>query len=423
MSDYRNDAAWARAEDQDDPLARYRDAFSIPRTDDGREVHYFTGNSLGLMPKATRAAVERELDDWAGLGVDGHFRAKHPWYPYHEAFLDTGARLVGAERGEVVMMNTLTVNLHLMMVSFYRPTRERYKIVIEDPAFPSDTYAVRSQLEFHGIDPDDGLVTIQPRDGEHHFRVEDIEALLHEHRDSIALVMLGGVNFLNGQLLPLERIVHAAKACGAKIGYDLAHAAGNVPLRLHDWGVDFAVWCSYKYLNSGPGAVGGCFVHHDAAKDPSLKRFAGWWGNDPTTRFKMHLIPRFEPHGTAEAWQLSNPPILAMAPIRTSLEIFDEVGMARLREKSLRLTGYLEFLLGEHGRDRFEVITPADPAERGCQLSVLVHDRPRERFQALERAGVVADFREPNVIRVAPVPLYNTFHDVWAFADAIARTD
>lgn len=417
--EFRDDLEYAAALDAADPLTAYRERFVIPTASSGEPVHYFTGNSLGLMPKRARDIVEGELDDWARHGVEGHHRAERPWYPYHENFRETGARLVGANPHEVVMMNTLTTNLHLMMVSFFQPTAERYKILIEYPAFPSDVYAVKSQLAFHDIDPSDGLIEIRPREGEHTIREEDIEAVLEREGDAIALVMIGGVNFFTGQFFDLERITRAAKARGCRVGFDLAHTAGNVPLRLHDWGVDFAVWCSYKYLNSGPGAVAGCFVHEANGNDPTLKRFAGWWGNDPATRFQMHLIPDFVPHGGAEAWQLSNPSVLAMAPLIASLEIFDEVGMEQLRAKSERLTAYLAFLLDGADAGVFEVITPSDPAARGAQLSILVHDRPKERFAALEARGVVADFREPNVIRVAPAPLYNTFSDVWALADAI----
>lgn len=419
MTDYRADAAFAAEMDRADPLAGYRERFAIPTAPSGDPVHYFTGNSLGLMPKAAAAAVTSELEDWAEHAVEGHFRARSPWYRYHEQFAEAGARLVGARPGEVVMMNTLTVNLHLMMVSFYRPTRRRAKILIESPAFPSDTYAVKSQLAFHGIDPAEGLLEARPREGEHTIRTEDLEALIHEQGDTIALVMLGGVNFFTGQRFDLARITAAAKARGCVVGFDLAHAAGNVPLRLHDDGADFAVWCNYKYLNSGPGAVGGCFVHESHGDDATLPRFAGWWGNDPDTRFKMQLIPDFVPFGVAEGWQLSNPPILAMAPIRASLAIFDELGMPALRAKSERLTGYFAYLMEGHPSEAFEVITPREPEARGCQLSILVHDRPRERFAALEKAGVIADFREPNVIRVAPVPLYNTFHDVYRFVEIL----
>ncbi|NNF44254.1 MAG: kynureninase, partial [Phycisphaerales bacterium] len=343
------------------------------------------------------------------------------WYSYHEVFREAGARLVGARPGEVVMMNSLTVNLHLMMVSFYRPTATRYRILTDWPAFPSDLYAFKTHLKTRGIDPDDAFVTVRPRDGEHVLRTEDLEDAIAEQGDALALVMTNGVNFFTGQRHDLRRITAAAHAVGANAGFDLAHAAGNVPLELHDWNVDFACWCSYKYLNAGPGAVAGCFVHQRHARDQTIPRFGGWWGNDPDTRFQMHLRPDFEPAPTADGWQLSNPPIMAMAPLRASLRLFDEVGMPALRAKSKELTGYLRRLIevGNAESAAFEIITPADPQEQGAQLSILVHDRPVRRFQALTEAGVVCDFREPNVVRVAPVPLYNSYHDVWRFAEIL----
>jgi len=419
MTDFQPDLAFAARLDREDPLRAFRDRFHIPVGPAGRPVRYFCGNSLGLMPRDTASFVNRELEDWATHAVEGHFRARTPWYRYHEHFREAGARLVGARPHEVVMMNSLTVNLHLMMVTFFRPHRERFKILIEDPAFPSDLYAVKSQLAVHGIDPAEGLVQVRPREGEATLRTEDIEAVLDEAGERIALVMIGGVNFFTGQRFDLARITAAARDRGCRVGYDLAHAAGNVPLKLHDWDVDFAVWCNYKYLNAGPGAVAGCFVHERNTKDLDLPRFAGWWGNDPDTRFQMQLLPEFVPVPSADGWQLSNPPILGLAPLHASLALFDEAGMPALRAKSERLTGYLEFLLDRHPTDAFEVITPREAAARGCQLSILVHDRPKERFEALARSGVVADFREPNVIRVAPVPLYNTFEDVRHFVSVL----
>ena len=419
--DFRPDEFYAARLDSDDPLRGYRERFHIPCRADGEPVIYFCGQSLGLQPTSVRALVENELDDWAKLAVDAHFKGDSSWYPYHELFRESGARLVGAEPGEVVMMNSLTVNLHLMMVSFYRPTAERHKILIEYPAFPSDTYAVKSQLQYHGYDPQEALLTLKPREGEHTIRLEDLESMLDEQGDQIALVMLAGVNFFTGQLLDMQRITALAHKHGCRVGFDLAHAAGNVPLQLHDWEVDFAVWCSYKYVNSGPGAVGGCFVHRNHGSNIDLPRFAGWWGNDPQKRFLMHLLPDFEPVGGAEGWQISNPPILSMAPLRASLDLFDEAGMPALRAKSQALTGYLQYLLDRLPGEQFEVITPREPEARGCQLSILLHDRPKEHHRALEDAGVVCDFREPNVVRVAPVPLYNTFHDVWRFVEALAK--
>ena len=421
-SHFRTDEACARRLDEADPLASLRDEFHIPSDKNGQPVAYLSGNSLGLQPKAARELIEQELDDWASLAGDAHFDAKTPWYSYHEVFRDRGARLVGANPGEVVMMNSLTVNLHLMMVSFYRPTSERHKILVEYPSFPSDTYAVKSQVAHHGYDPADAIITVTPRDGEHVIREEDIEELLERRGGEIALVMLAGVNFFTGQLIDMARVSRAAKRQGCVVGFDLAHAAGNVPMHLHKWGVDFAVWCSYKYLNAGPGAIGGCFVHESHGADLDFPRFAGWWGNEPDKRFLMHLLPDFVPRAGADGWQISNPPILAMAPLRASLELCDRVGMDALREKSLHLIAYMGFLLDERIGDGVEVITPSDPAARGCQWSLLMRERPKERLAALQQAGVVCDFREPNVIRLAPVPMYNSFHDVWRFVEALAGT-
>ena len=411
------DEAFALQLDRDDPLRAFRDRFHIPTDASGKPLIYFVGNSLGLMPKTTRAAVEQELDDWARLGVDGHLEGRTPWYSYHENLREPAARLVGARPNEVVCMNSLTVNLHLMMASFYRPTKSRFKILMEEPAFPSDTYAVKSQMAQHGFDPREGLVLARPREGEFAVRAEDIDTLLEREGEQIALVLFAGVNFFTGQFFDIERITAAAHALGCKVGIDLAHAVGNVPLALHDSNVDFAVWCSYKYLNSGPGAVGGAFVHERHATNPALPRLAGWWGNDPATRFQMHLLPEFVPVQSADSWAVSNPPIFSMAPLRTSFAIFDEAGgMEALRAKSLRLTGYLEFLLHQTESSRYTVITPSAPNDRGCQLSILAHEHPKELFAELEAAGVKCDFREPTVIRAAPTPLYNSFHEVWRFA-------
>ena len=415
----RTDAAFAAELDARDPLADYRGRFEIPMRDNGSPVHYFCGNSLGLQPKRARTLVEAELDKWSRLAVDAHFADDAPWYSYHELFRETGARLVGARPGEVVMMNSLTVNLHLMMVSFYRPTAERYRILMEAPAFPSDTYALKTHIATHGLDPSEALGIVEPREGESTIHDEDWTAAIEREGDRLALVMLGGVNFFTGQRFDLARVTEAAHANGAIAGFDLAHAVGNVPLSLHDWDVDFAAWCSYKYLNSSPGAIAGCFVHERHGKNPDLVRYAGWWGNDPSTRFRMHLEPDFIPREGADGWQLSNPPILAMAPLRASLEIFDEVGMDRLRAKSERLTGYLEWLIDSSDAEGIEIITPRDPERRGCQLSLLIHENAKAVVAELERAGCVVDFREPDVIRVAPVPLYNTFQDVHALAGAL----
>jgi len=374
------------------------------------------------MPKSAREIVEEELDAWATLGVDAHHGAGTPWYTYHEALRDPTARLVGAKPLEIICMNSLTVNLHLMMATFYRPTKSRFKILMEEPAFPSDTYAIKTQIAHHGLPPNDALILARPRKGEFTIQTEDIVDLIEKHADQLAVVMFAGVNFFTGQLFDIKTITAAAQASGIVVGFDLAHAVGNAPLKLHDWNVDFAVWCSYKYLNAGPGAVAGAFVHERHATNTKLPRFAGWFGNDPNTRFRLHLEPEFIPVAAADGWQISNPPIFAMAPLRASLTIFDDGGgMEPLRAKSIRLTGYLEFLLAEIGSKKFTVITPRNPDERGCQLSILAHEHPKELLKELETAGVKCDFREPNVIRVAPTPLYNTFHEVWRFTRILSQ--
>jgi kynureninase len=413
---FQPEESFARSLDAADPLRHFREQFHIPVRPNGQPTLYFCGHSLGLQPRAARTLVERELDAWANLGVDAHFHGMNPWYSYHENFRDAGARLVGAHADEVVFMNSLTVNLHLMMMTFYRPTPSRYRILIDAPPFPSDLYALQSQLGHHGFDAADGLLMVGPRGGEHTVRTEDIEALLAERGSEIAVVLLSGVNFLTGQYFDLAPLATAAHRYGCVFGLDLAHAIGNVPLNLHDWQVDFAVWCGYKYLNGGPGAGAGCFVHEKHGRDITLPRLAGWWGNDPATRFRMRSESSFVPRAGVEGWQISNPPILAMAPLLASLALFDESGMPALRSKSEKLTGYLYYLLQRLPRDPFEIITPSDPARRGCQLSLLVHDRPEELPAYLQQQGVVCDFREPNVLRVAPVPLYNTFQEVWTFA-------
>ncbi len=416
------DEDFARQLDAEDSLGRFRKRFHLPIGKEGEPLIYFVGNSLGLMPKTTRKLVEQELDDWANLAVDAHLEGATPWYSYHETVREGAARLVGAKPSEVVCMNSLTVNLHLMMATFYRPKKSRFKILMEEPAFPSDTYAVKSQIAHHGFDPNDAVVLARPRKGEFTVRPEAIEAILEKEGEQIALVLFAGVNFFTGQLFDIARITFSAHQRGCPVGIDLAHAAGNVPLSLHDWDVDFAVWCSYKYLNSGPGAVAGAFVHERHAKNTELPRLAGWWGNDPATRFRMQLQPKFVPVPSADAWAVSNPPIFAMAPLRASLAIFDEAGgMEALREKSIRLTSYLAFLLERAPAKLLSVITPREPAERGCQLSILVHEHPQELFAKLEAAGVKCDFREPNVIRAAPTPLYNTFHEGWRFAKLLAE--
>lgn len=418
--EYRPDEGLALGLDERDPLKRFRDRYHVPARPDGSPAAYFCGNSLGLQPKGVSRAVAQELDDWGRLAVDAHFDGAHPWYSYHEALREPAARLVGARPREVVMMNGLTVNLHLMLVSFYRPSPKRHKVLMEATAFPSDTYAVQSQLRFHGYDADEGVVLAEPRQGEDTLRTEDVEALLETRGAEIALVLLGGVNYYTGQAFDMQRIAAAARRQGCAVGLDLAHAAGNLLLALHDWDVDFAVWCSYKYLNSGPGAVAGCFVHERHAERADLPRLAGWWGNDPQRRFRMHLESQFVPHPGADGWQLSNPPILAMAPLRVALADFDEAGMPALRAKSKLLSEYLLYWIDRAGDRRIRVLTPRDPDGRGCQLSLHVREDARELFGALQAAGVIGDYREPDVIRVAPVPLYNTFHEVWRLGQALA---
>ncbi|MGK5522239.1 kynureninase [Micromonospora sp. URMC 107] len=403
----------------------HRHLFHVPPADGGRfrDAAYLAGNSLGLQPRATRDELVADLDAWRRLGVEGHLEAERPWLPYHELLTAPAARLVGATPAEVVVMNSLTVNLHLLMVSFYRPAGARTRIVIEDSAFPSDSYAVRSQARFHGLDPDTTVVRLRPRAGEDTLRTEDVTAYLAAEGDTVALVLLGGVNYLTGELMDIPTITAAGRAAGAVVGWDLAHAAGNVPLALHEWDVDFAAWCSYKYLNSGPGALAGVFVHERHLGDPDLPRFEGWWSTEAATRFEMTPVSR--PPATVEAWQISNPPIFAMGPVRTSLELFDAVGMPALRERSVRLTGYLAGLLDEVTANRpLTVVTPREPERRGCQLSVRIGAGSAAGLAKRLRHehGVIADAREPDVIRFAPVPLYSTFHDCWRVAEALAAT-
>jgi kynureninase len=406
---------FAAAMDARDPLAAYRERFHIPRAPGGADCVYLSGHSLGLQPKSTRAYVDQELQDWEAFGVEGHFRARNPWLPYHELLAESTARLVGAHPGEVVVMNSLTVNLHLMLVTFYRPTAERNKILIEANAFPSDQYAVKSQLQYHGYDPAVSLLQITPRQGETSLRTEDIEGRIQTEGDSIAVVLLPGVNYFSGQAFECAGISDAAHSRGCVVGFDMAHAAGNIRLQLHDWNADFAVWCSYKYLNAGPGAVGGCFVHERHARISAMSRFAGWWGQDKQTRFRMG--PDFHAIPSAEGWQLSNPSILSMAALRASMEIFDEVRMERLRAKSELLTGYLEFLLDQDRSEKFSIITPRNPAHRGAQLSLRLFRGDRTICDALAAQGVICDWREPDILRVTPVPLYNSFSDVFTFVE------
>lgn len=410
---------WALEQDARDSLAWCRARFELPVDGDGAPLLYFCGNSLGLMPREVRTVVASELDAWSRRAVEGHLDGAHPWYSYHEPLVPLLARLVGAHPGEVAVMNSLTVNLHLMMISFYRPTAARWKILMEESAFPSDNYAVTSHLRSRGLDPAEGVLVARPRAGEVTLRTEDVEALLSSRGGEIAMVLLPGVQYFSGQLLDMERLTRAAHAAGCVAGFDLAHAAGNAVLRLHEWEVDFAVWCSYKYLNAGPGAVAGCFVHERHGSDLAIPRLAGWWGNDPATRFRMHLNDRFVPVAGAAGWQLSNPPILAMAPLGPSLALFDQVGMPALREKSERLTGYLAQLLGDLPPERIRLLTPQEPGARGCQLSYRVPHGARALSDELRRRKIVGDFRAPDVIRLSPVPLYNTFHEVWRVAGAM----
>jgi len=419
---FSDDEDFARELDAEDPLNHFREKFHLPAGADGKPFIYFAGNSLGLMPKSARQIVEQELDGWAKRGVDAHHGAGTPWYSYHESLREPTARLVGAKPVEVICMNSLTVNLHLMLATFYRPTKSRFKILMEEPAFPSDTYAIKTQIVYHGLDPKETLILARPRKGEFTIRTEDILDLIKKHADQLAVVMFGGMNFFTGQLFDVKKITAAAREHSITAGFDLAHAIGNVPLSLHDWNVDFAVWCSYKYLNAGPGAVAGAFVHERHATNTKLPRLAGWFGNNPNTRFRLHLEPEFIPVPSADGWQISNPPIFSMAPLRGSLAIFEEAGgMESLRAKSMKLTGYLEFLLTEIGSKKFTLITPHEPDARGCQLSILAHEHPKELFNELQAADVKCDFREPNIIRVAPTPLYNTFHEVWWFAKILSE--
>ncbi len=405
----------ARRRDEADP--GHREMFHVPPADGGNypEAAYLAGNSLGLAPRATRDELLADLDAWAQRGVEGHVTGERPWLPYHELLTAPAARLVGAEPAETVVMNSLTVNLHLLMVSFYRPTGARYRIVIEDHAFPSDSYAVRSQTRFHGYDPDEALVRLRPRAGEDTLRTADVVDYLAKEGERVALVLFGGVNYLTGELLDVPAITAAGHAAGAVVGWDMAHAAGNVPLRLHDWDVDFAAWCSYKYLNAGPGALAGAFIHQRHLADDRLPRLEGWWSTEPATRFEMAPVSR--PPASADAWQISNPPIFSMGPVRTSLEVFDTVGMAALRERSLRLTGYLEQLLDDIGAT---VVTPREPERRGCQLSLRVSNAAKLSHRLRTEHSVIADAREPDILRLAPVPLYNSYHDCWRAAAALA---
>lgn len=420
MMSYENNLAYARHQDAQDALRAFRDQFYIPPVN-GRESIYLCGNSLGLQPKNARAAVEQEFLDWQLLGVEGHFHGTHPWLDYHEYLAGPEARVVGALPEEVVVMNSLTTNLHLMLVSFYRPTARRFKIITEAGAFPSDQYALETQVRYHGLDPDQAIVELAPRPGEHTLRPDDVLASIRQHGPELALIMMGGINYYTGQVFDMAAITRAGHAAGALVGFDLAHAAGNIVLHLHDWQVDFAVWCSYKYLNSGPGGVSGIFVHEKHGNDTSIPRFGGWWGHNKQERFQMRK--GFKPMTGAAGWQLSNASIFPMAIHKASLEIFEAATMPALRRKSEQLTGYLEYLIHDIGApaEVLEIITPSDPRQRGCQLSLLVHRNGRAVFESLTAAGVILDWREPNVIRVAPTPLYNNFEDVYRFGQILRQ--
>lgn len=414
--EFKNTLAFAQSLDAQDNLKAYRDEFIFPKIK-GEEVIYFTGNSLGLQPKRTKAFVDEIMKDWGELAVEGHFYAEKPWWDYHERLAAPLAKVVGALPEEVSVMNTLTVNLHLLMVSFYNPTKKRFKILCEEKAFPSDQYMFQSQVRFHGLDPEDTIVEIKKREGEHHWRTEDILAKIEELGDELALVLIGGVNYYNGQVMDMETITKAGKAVGANVGWDLAHAVGNVELKLHDWDADFASWCSYKYMNSGPGNASGIFVNKKHLNKKGIQRFEGWWGTKKETRFLMK--PEFEPMENADAWQISNVPILSVAPYLASLTMFEEVGMQKLIEKRNLIVSYLEFILHEIDKEvdsSFEIITPKD---RGCQLSVFLHGQGKALFNYLMDNGVVTDWREPNVIRLAPAPFYSTYEDMYRFGQIL----
>ena len=421
--EYQNNLDFAKMMDDKDPLKDFRKKFFIPQHK-GSDCIYFTGNSLGLQPKTTSQYVQQELDDWAKLGVEGHFQAKNPWMPYHESFSKQLSKIVGCKENEVVVMNSLTVNLHLLMVSFYRPTKQRYKIICEEKSFPSDQYAFETQAKYHGFDPANAVIEVSPGEGEYNLRTEDIISIIKQEGNRVAMVLLGGVNYYTGQYFDLKPITEAAHSVGAYAGYDLAHAVGNVELKLHDWGIDFACWCSYKYLNSGPGGVAGVYIHERHAANTELPRFAGWWGYTKETRFKMEK--GFEAIPTAEGWQVSNAPILSMAVHKASLDIFEEAGMERLHTKRKLLSDYLLFII-DHCNSAshekiIEVITPKEENAKGCQVSMLMFKKGKEIFDELTKQGVVADWREPNVIRVAPVPLYNSFEDIYRFGGIVRNT-
>ena len=418
---FENSREFATQLDKEDKLSKYRNEFIFPRVN-GKEVIYFVGNSLGLQPKSAQKYVDEVMKDWAELAVEGHFYAEKSWWDYHERFSEKLAKVVGAKTSEVTVMNTLTVNLHLLMVSFYRPSGKRYKIICEEKAFPSDQYMISSQVRFHGYDPSDAIVEIKKRDGENNFRTEDVLEKIKEVGDECALLLIGGVNYYTGQVFDMKTITKAGHDAGAFVGWDLAHAAGNIELKLSEWNIDFAAWCSYKYMNSGPGNASGCFINEKYHNEKDIPRFEGWWGHNKERRFLME--PEFDPQPNADAWQISNAPILAMAPYLASLQMFDEVGMPALIEKRNKIVAYLEFVLHEIDKEvesTFEIITPADQEERGTQLSVFLHGEGRELFKYLMDAGVITDWREPNVIRLAPVPFYCSFEDMYEFGQILKK--
>jgi kynureninase len=418
---FENTREFAQQLDAEDQLSKYRNEFIFPEVN-GRKVIYFTGNSLGLQSQRAKKYVEEVMDDWGKLAVEGHFYADKPWWDYHERFANPLSRIVGALPDEVAVMNTLTVNLHLLMVSFYQPTEKRFKIICEEKAFPSDQYMIQSQVDFHGFNPNEAIVEIKRREGEHNIRLEDVLTKIEEVGDELALVLIGGVNYYTGQVFDMKTITEAGHKAGAYVGWDLAHAAGNIKLQLHDWNVDFAAWCSYKYMNSGPGNASGCFVHEMHHADTELPRFAGWWGHNKERRFKME--PTFDPVQGANGWQISNLPVLTLAPYLASVEMFDEIGMDKLIEKRDKITSYLEFILNEIDKEvdsNFEIITPSNPIERASQLSVFLHGEGRPLFDYLMQNGVITDWREPNVIRLAPVPLYCSYEDMYEFGQILKR--
>ncbi|MHA1983319.1 MAG: kynureninase [Candidatus Hodarchaeales archaeon] len=419
MEKYQNNRNFAENLDLQDPLKELKEKFYLPKQPNGMDYIYFCGNSLGLQPKNVKKYIDEEIEDWKTKGVEGHYNAKRPWLSYHEIFADSISKLIGAKPDEVITMNTLSVNIHLMFVSFYQPKDKKRKIMMESGSFPSDTYAVKSQLLFHGYNPDEDIIFVRPRQGERTLRTEDIINLIYNQGEEIALIWFGGINYATGQVFDMEKITKAGHNNQIIVGFDLAHGIGNIPMKLHKWKVDFATWCTYKYLNGGPGSIAGAFIHEMHHHNEKLHRFAGWWGHDKDTRFLMG--PDFKPINTAEGWQISNPPVFSMTPLRASLDVFDEVGIDNLREKSLKLTNYFEYLLKENLENKITIITPKNIEERGCQLSVVVKHNPKIIHEQLHPNGIICDWREPDIIRCAPVPLYNSYTDVYDFVQILSR--